>query len=65
MNVIQIEGDSATVTFTRNELGTLGNALNEVCDCVEEWEFQTRIGVTRREVEELMQEISNVFKHQT
>jgi hypothetical protein len=62
MKIIQTEKDFATIAFTRDELGTLGNALNEVRGCIEEWEFQTRMGVTRTEAEELMREIGKVVK---
>lgn len=41
-----------TVEFSRDELRALNNALNEVLhgpDAIEEWEFGTRMGVTREE----------------
>ena len=62
MKILHVDKASATITFTRDELGTLGNALNEVRGCIEDWEFQTRMGVTRTEVETLMRDIGDAFK---
>ena len=46
--------------LSRSESEVLNNALNEVLhgpDAIDEWEFQTRIGVTRTEAEALLQRL--------
>lgn len=42
--------------LTREELATAHNALNEICniDHIQDWEFQTRLGVTRDEARLLL-----------
>ncbi len=48
MNTIQISGEKITLELTKDELGVLTNALNEVCNGIEVWEFDTRMGINRR-----------------
>lgn len=45
MNIIKINKDKITIDLSKDELGVLSNALNEVCNGIEVWEFDTRIGV--------------------
>jgi hypothetical protein len=52
---------NATVQFTKKELMTLANALNEVIngpDAIEGWEFSTRMGVEASEAEQLLVKIN-------
>jgi hypothetical protein len=49
-----------TVELTRDELVAINSALNEVLhgpDAIEEREFSTRRGVTRREAKDLLAEL--------
>jgi tellurite resistance protein len=53
-------GETGTVELTRSELEIASNALNEVLhgpQAIEEWEFHTRMGVTRGEAEMLLQRL--------
>jgi len=48
------------VSFSVDELGTLSNALNEVMNgqgAIEDWEFQTRLGVTKEFAQGLLDKI--------
>ena len=49
MKFVLQTGDRFLVSFSREELGGISNALNEVCNGVhiDDTEFQTRLGVTR------------------
>ena len=50
MELIEESGETLDVQMSREELAVLANALNEVIggpEAIEEWEFQTRLGVTR------------------
>ena len=50
-----------TLEFSSDELRALNNALNEVLhgpDAIEEWEFGTRMGVTREEASQLLDRIN-------
>lgn len=56
MRVIDTKSDAVTVELIRDELATLAQALNEVRngpDAIQEWEFHTRMGVSRAEADEL------------
>jgi hypothetical protein len=55
MNV-EKEGDGDfALTVSRSEFSLLSNALNEVCNGIEVWEFTTRMGSSREEAEELLE----------
>ncbi len=45
MKAIIITKDHATLILSKEELTVLRNALNVVCIEIEEWEFQTRLGI--------------------
>jgi hypothetical protein len=50
VELIEESGETLDVQMSREELAVLANALNEVIggpEAIEEWEFQTRLGVTR------------------
>jgi hypothetical protein len=46
------------ISLSRDELVTICNALNEVLECVDDWEFETRLGRTKIEVDECRQMLS-------
>lgn len=64
MRILQVEPSGATVELTRNELLTLNQALNEICDgpdAIEPWEFHARMGVKRDEATALLAEFGSVL----
>lgn len=61
MDLIEAGRDKVVVRFSRDELGTLANALNEILRgpyAIEDWEFQTRFGSGREEATGLLSAIS-------
>lgn len=56
-------GDAA-IDFSADELFLINNALNEVCNGVhiEDWEFQTRLGVPREEALKLLTKVSKALR---
>jgi hypothetical protein len=52
--------ETVTLQLTHAEAATLCNALNETLECLEEWEFATRMGVTAEEVTRLLNEFSQI-----
>lgn len=54
--------DQVVLALTRKELGLLANALNEASEEIEEWEFETRLGSTPDEAEELRTAIVAVLR---
>ena len=56
--------DDASPPFNRADLVAMANSLVEVLygpDAIEEWEFQTRIGATRPEVEALPRRVKQLL----
>lgn len=49
------------ITFSDNEIHILKRSLHEVALEIEEWEFQTRIGVTLDEIQETFLKILRPF----
>jgi len=54
---------TAKVTLTADELTTINNALNEVCNgiALDDTEFATRLGQDREHVRKLLAEIAGVL----
>lgn len=51
----------AEIEFSHDELLVLNAALNEVCNGMDIFEFETRIGASRTKVQGLMAEIQSVL----
>jgi hypothetical protein len=49
------------VSFTEAELVLLNNALNEVLNGLDVPEFDTRLGASRQEAEELLKQIGSLL----
>jgi hypothetical protein len=62
MRFIQTTGTTITLTFTIQELETVNNALNEICNGIDVPGFETRIGATREDVQALLGSISVALK---
>jgi len=59
MNILQQNQDGVQIRLTPDEIIAISNALNESLENIEEWEFETRMGVTRVETTALLA----VFRH--
>ena len=57
MEVIATTLERSHISIYRDELLIVHAALNEVCNAIELFEFQTRIGVDRERVAELLKEV--------
>ena len=52
MELVEAKRDAVVVELSTGEVGVLQNALHEILngpEAIEEWEFQTRVGVSREE----------------
>ncbi len=66
MRLLRNDSKSAELTLTLDELLTLHQSLNEVCNGIEIFEFETRMGVSEEEASSLMDAIREViFKIRT
>lgn len=59
----QLGDDEVVLAATRDELLTLSGAIRETLEAVEEWEFHTRLGVTREEARALGNQIREVLRN--
>ena len=59
MNKVLGTADRTLLSITTEELVAVMNALNKVCNGVqiEDWEFQTRLGVTRESLRALLRDL--------
>jgi len=57
MKVVNVSGGQASLACSVDELHILHQALNEVCNGIEVFEFETRIGADRTTVAALMEGI--------
>ena len=62
MEVTNITKNNATITVSIDELVFLSNAINETLEAVEEWEFQTRTGETRKQAMEIHAQLREILR---
>ena len=64
MNIVAHNQNSFEFCLNLEELGLIGNALNEVCNGVhiDDLEFQTRLGADRSVMRELLKQISDAYR---
>ena len=60
MELTNISGNKATVTFGADELAFLSNAINEALEAVEEWEFPIRTGETLERARQIQTQLSEI-----
>lgn len=54
MHVLEQTLDNVTLRISKTEAETLCNALNESLENLDDWEFETRMGVPKDAVERLL-----------
>jgi hypothetical protein len=57
MKVVETAVEQSTVCMSRDELLLVNAALNEVCNGIEVFEFETRLGASRQRVADLLREV--------
>lgn len=64
MDLLNIEDEylAANIRLTTTELAILKNALNEVCNGLDQFEFETRMGSTHEEVESLLMNVGSMLQ---
>jgi len=55
------QGEGFQITLSQDELGTLGNCLNEALEIIHPSEFQMRVGAERSEVLDMLRTITNAY----
>ena len=54
MEIVEQRNDAVLVRLNFSEIAALNNALNETLEHLEEWEFETRMGVSCDQVRVLL-----------
>ena len=62
MNALQISQEKITIEISKDELGVLSNALNEVCNGIEVWEFDTRMGIKIEGARSILDSLTSIYK---
>lgn len=62
MNAKQISKEKITIEISKEELGVLSNALNEVCNGIEVWEFDTRMGIKIEGAKAILESLTSIYK---
>lgn len=62
MELLNNDATSAEVRLSIDDLITIHQSMNEVCNGIDLFEFQTRIGVSREEVSNLMRIINQIIE---
>jgi hypothetical protein len=50
----EVIAESVVISCSRDEVSTLLNCMNEALEAIQDWEFQTRLGVGRGDVRLMM-----------
>lgn len=61
MKVIKCTNDAIDLQLSKRELVMLNNSLNEVCNGIDIFEFDTRIGASLEEVNKLLQALGRLL----
>lgn len=61
MKIIKQRDDCYSINATIDEMRMLNNALNEVCHGIDLEEFQTRLGYSRKKVEEMLEQVNQAL----
>lgn len=61
MKLIEIVDAEINISLSLEEMLVVNAALNEICNGIEVFEFETRIGKTREWVADLLEEVGNIL----
>ena len=62
MEIIDIQNKQSHILINREELFTINSALNEICNGIDVFEFETRIGADRECVAKLLKEVNRLLE---
>lgn len=61
MDLIDIDNNTADINISFDELLVISNSLNEVCNGLDQFDFETRMGVSNADVQALLSKISSII----
>lgn len=62
MNAHDVDKEKIILEISKEELGVICNALNEVCNGIEIWEFETRLGIKLENARILLDNLISTYK---
>lgn len=62
MKLLSVSNANVTIEFSRNEILLIAKALNEVCNEIEVWEFETRLGASKETAIQILNELVSYLK---
>lgn len=57
-----VSPDEAVIAVSRDELAGLANSIGEALQAVDDWEFDTRVGLLPKEARQLRDEIGHILR---
>jgi len=64
MEIKSLGPDGAHVILNMVDLIILNNSMNEARECLEDWEFETRVGATKNELANLLETFGELIDQQ-
>lgn len=63
MKLHSFNGDKFVIEISEDELLLINNSINEVCNGIhiDDWDFETRLGVSKQRGRELLKELDPLF----
>jgi hypothetical protein len=62
MKIVDLGKDQVTIQFSKDELGFIGNAMNETFEALDDWEFPVRTGTSLVEARSIQEKIIKAFR---
>lgn len=61
MDLIDIDNNSVDVNISFDELLVISNSLNEVCNGLDQFDFDIRMGVSNADVQALLSKVGSII----
>ncbi len=58
--MVNLSKKTVPVQLTAHELALLTNALNEAREAIDDWEFESRLGASQAEADDLRRKLSSI-----
>ncbi|WP_437875260.1 hypothetical protein [Sorangium sp. So ce513] len=65
MRKIERQNDDIVVALSDDDIDLIITSLRETLEALEDWEFETRTGFKRGEIERFLEQVQSLAKHDT
>ncbi len=63
MDVLKFINKKVILSFSKEELCVICNAINEVCNGIEVWEFETRMAISAEGAQLILDKLLSVYNN--